>query len=105
MLITIQRCFKENKVLYTMHAREEMKQEEYGTIIEKEVYQAVLNGKIIEMYENAQPYPSALLYGMTSKARPIHTVCAYCKEDDLVIIVTVYQPSPERWVNHKRRKK
>jgi len=35
ILKTIQRCFKEQKVLYTSHAREEMRLEEQGVIIEE----------------------------------------------------------------------
>lgn len=36
MLDTIRRCFRENKVLYTTHARKEMRLEEHGLIREEE---------------------------------------------------------------------
>lgn len=48
MLDTIRRCFRENKVLYTAHARKEMRLEEHSLIKEEEVYQAALKGEIIE---------------------------------------------------------
>jgi hypothetical protein len=105
MLDTIQRCFRENKVLYTAHARKEMRLEEHGLIREEEVYEAVLKGEIIKDYEDDQPYPSTLLYGNTLTGRPIHVVCAYCSTDDLLIIVTVYEPNPARWINYRRRRK
>jgi len=82
-----------------------MRREEYGPIAEEEVYQTVGHGEIIEMYEDDQPYPSTLLFGRTSEGKPIHTVCAYSKEDDWVIVVTVYRPDPERWIDYKRRKR
>ena len=82
-----------------------MRDEEYGLISEEEVYQAVVQGEIIERYEDDQPYPSTLLFGRTPEGRPIHTVCAHSKEDDWVIVVTVYRPDPERWIGYKRRKR
>jgi hypothetical protein len=103
MLSDIQHCFKTNRVLYSKHAREEMIIEEFGEINEEEVYQAVMNGEIIENYEHSKPYPSVLILGRTNTGRPIHIVSAYSKNDDLTIIVTVYQPDPTRWINYRRR--
>ena len=105
ILKTIQRCFKKQKVLYTSHARQEMRLEEQGVITEEEVYQAIINGEIIEKYEDDQPYPSILLYGRTTAARPIHIVLAYCKEDDVTIVITAYQPDPKLWIDYRRRRK
>lgn len=104
-LLIVQRCFKEDKVFYSTHAREEMHSEEFGVITEIEVSEVVENGEIIEEYEDDQPYPSALLYGKTTKDRPLHIVFAYSEKDDLVIIITVYQPDPLKWVDYRRRRK
>jgi hypothetical protein len=103
VLSDIQYCFKTNRILYSKHAREEMIIEEFGKINEEEVYQAVMNGEIIESYEHSKPYPSVLLFGRTNIGRPIHIVSAYSKDDNLTIIVTVYQPDPNRWINYRRR--
>jgi len=46
MLKEIKDCFKADKFLYSKHARDEMEIDELGEIKEKEVYEAVLNGKI-----------------------------------------------------------
>ncbi|MBI4721864.1 MAG: DUF4258 domain-containing protein [Candidatus Stahlbacteria bacterium] len=105
MLTTIQKCFEANKVLYTTHARREMQQEEHGTITESEVTDTVQNSEIIEIYKNTKPYPSFLLCGKTIEGKPFHIVLAYCEEDDVIIIITVYQPDPARWVDYKRRRK
>jgi hypothetical protein len=37
MLAELQRCFQENRVLYTQHARREMRDEPFGPILEVEV--------------------------------------------------------------------
>ena len=103
MLQAIQVCFKENRLLYTQHAREEMVTEEFGQVTEEEVFQAVQNGEVIESYEDDTPYPSVLIFGKTTAGRPIHTVIAYSEEDDLAIVVTVYEPDPARWINYRRR--
>ena len=57
------------------------------------------------MYPEDEPYPSCLIYGKTSANRPLHVVSAYANDDDTAIIITVYQPDPERWVDFERRRK
>lgn len=104
MLQQIQDCFKLEKVLYTKHAKDEMEKEEFGEITDMEVFEAVLTGKILETYPEDEPYPSCLIYGKTSKNRPLHIVCAYSKESDIAVVITVYHPDPERWINFERRK-
>lgn len=92
MLNEIQNCFREEKVFYTKHARDEMEIEESG------------DSKIIETYPEDEPYPSCLIYGRTTENRPLHIVCAYATDEDKVIIITVYQPDLERWIDFERRK-
>ena len=105
MLQQIQDCFKLEKVLYTKHAKDEMEKEEFGEISDKEVFEAVLNGKIIEIYPEDEPYPSCLIYGKTSENRPLHIVCAYSRESNMVVVITVYQPNPEKWIDFERRRR
>ncbi|NIM12048.1 MAG: DUF4258 domain-containing protein [Candidatus Aminicenantes bacterium] len=104
MLEQIKKSFKLDKVLYTGHAKDEMGEEEFGEIKENEVFEAVVDGKVIENYPDDKPYPSCLIYGKTLSARPLHVVCAYSEEDEMTVIVTVYQPHPDRWINFERRK-
>ena len=101
----IKDCFINDKVLYSKHALYEMQNEEYGIITEDEVYQIIINGEIITNYENDKPYPSYLIFGMTEKNRPLHVVAAYDKEDDIVIIITIYHPDPNLWIDYKERRK
>ena len=104
MLKEIQESVRSEKLLYTKHARDEMEVEEFGEIKEKEVVEAVIHGKIIETYPDDEPYPSCLIYGRTSENRPLHIVCAYSSESDIVIVITAYQPDSERWMDFERRR-
>jgi hypothetical protein len=105
MLKKIIECFETENYLYSQHAREEMEVEELGEIKDNEVFEAVLGGKIIESYPEGKPYSSCLIYGRTSEGRPIHIVCAYAEDVNKVIIITVYQPRSDQWIDFERRKK
>ena len=78
--------------------------EPFGRIKEEEVFEAVLNGAVIEEYEDDKPYPSILIFGKTKKSRPLHIVCSYCEEEDTAIIITVYHPDSNHWIDFRRRK-
>lgn len=80
-----------------------MRSEERGPIREQEVFEAIAAGEIIESYEDAEPYPSMLFFGRTVEHRPIHVVCAYDSQEDQVIVITVYEPDPDRWEDFRRR--
>ena len=66
-------------------------------INEKEVYGAVSIGKLIDYYPDDEPCPSCLIYGKTYENRPLHMVCIYASDFDMALIITVYQPAPEKW--------
>jgi hypothetical protein len=104
MLEVIIKCFKEERYLYSQHARAEMEAEELGEIRDQEVFEAVLAGRIIESYPEDKPYPSCLIYGRTVEDRPIHIVCAYAEDVNSVIIITVYQPRLDQWIDFERRR-
>ena len=87
----------------TLHAREEMSPKE-DDISERELIEAILNGKIVEEYSNDKPFPSCLIFGRTKEGRPIHAVCAYSKEDNITIIITTYEPSINMWIDYRKRR-
>jgi hypothetical protein len=101
---TIRRCFDTDRLLYSGHARREMRAEEFGSITDREVYEAICTAEVIETYPDDTPYPSVLLFGTTGANRPLHVVCAYDNEDNRAVIVTVYRPDPGRWEDYRRRK-
>lgn len=101
----IRRAFLDNNILYSKHAKTEMMNEGFGVITDAEIEESIENGEIIEEYLDDKPYPSFLVFGLTSKNRPIHIVSAFDSENEFAIIVTVYEPDPTLWINYKIRRK
>ncbi len=81
-----------------------MEKEEFGVILTSELIESVDNLELLKEYPDDSPYPSALVLGRTKKLRPLHFMAAYSEEEELLTIVTVYQPDPNRWVEFKKRK-
>ena len=99
----IRRCLVNCR--FTDHARREMEAEPLGQIHVDEVLQALDTGEIIEEYTEDQPYPSSLIMGRTSTGRPLHIVAALVPAEEQLIIITTYQPDPDRWEPDFRRRK
>ena len=104
MLDAIRRCFEGNRVLYSRHARYEMRTEEFGVVSDEDVAEAVAAGEMIENYADDEPYPSMLIFGRTHLSRPLHVVAAYAAEEDTCTVITVYHPDPSRWCEYRRRR-
>jgi len=64
-------------------------------ISEHDVENIVDNGEIIKIYPDDKPYMSYLILGYI-QTRAIHVVYAV-DENDVIIIITVYEPSHEKW--------
>ncbi|OGY22758.1 MAG: hypothetical protein A2172_05310 [Candidatus Woykebacteria bacterium RBG_13_40_15] len=79
------------------HAHAE-RQAEHITI--KELEETVLSGEIIESYPK-DPRGEGVLLGAKLKTRSLHVVCG--KRDDRILIVTVYEPKPPKWIDYKTR--
>lgn len=105
LLEKIKKCNKNDGILYTQHARNEMINEKFGRIHEDEINESINNGKIIKEYLDDKPYPSVLLYGNTESNRPLHVVCSYNQEENIIIIITAYYPDPNFWENNSVRRK
>lgn len=88
-------------VAITRHADQE--RHEDGLTFD-EVYFSTVHGEIIEEYPTDFPYPSCLVYGDNFGGDPIHSVWAYNEGNGAAVLVTVYRPDPERWVNHRQRR-
>ncbi|WP_419634089.1 DUF4258 domain-containing protein, partial [Thiolapillus sp.] len=50
-----------------------------------------------------KPYPSCLILGRNFSGEPIHSVWAYNPENLWAVLITVYRPGPERWIDWKIR--
>ena len=66
-----------------------------------EIEETVLAGEIIEEYPDEKYSPSCLIYGKTDNGRDLHVQLSL---PPLVVIITVYDPDPEEWINGKIRR-
>ncbi|MCX7192054.1 MAG: DUF4258 domain-containing protein [Proteobacteria bacterium] len=89
------------RIIYRQHAIKRMHER---CISEIEVEQAIESGRIIEEYPNDTPYPSALLLGQAGY-KAVHVVYADSIEENLRIIITVYEPNLEIWFENLRTRR
>jgi hypothetical protein len=90
-----------NRIRITDHADEEAQAD---CLFFDEIFFSVVQGEIIEEYPNDFPYPSCLIYGDTFSGDPIHSVWAYNEDNQWAVLITVYRPDPERWINWRKRR-
>ncbi len=70
----------------------------------EDVRHALKTGELIEDYPDDTPYPSRLVLGWRG-TQPIHVVAADNDKDRETIVITTYEPDPDRWEpDYKRRK-
>ncbi|MDD5560158.1 DUF4258 domain-containing protein [Candidatus Methylomirabilis sp.] len=95
-------AIRDNRIRITDHADEEAQADRLPF---DEIFFSVLQGEIIEAYPSDKPYPSCLIYGNSFTGEPIHSVWAYNPETKWSVLITVYRPDPERWVDWRTRRK
>ena len=82
----------------TQHAQQEMAEED---IVLEDVLQALGSGQILEHYPEHLRGACCLLCGYTDQGRPLHVVCTTAQP--LLILITVYEPKPPKWVTPTQR--
>lgn len=70
---------------------------------EPEIRQAGGLAEIIEDYPDDKYSPSALLLGFTTGGRPLHIQISF-DESPLAKIITIYEPDPLEWIDHRLRR-
>jgi hypothetical protein len=81
------------RLIFRVHAIRRMFERR---ITEQDVRHVLDNGEIIEDYPDDTPYPSRLILGWCGR-RPLHIVVAHNADEDTTIIITAYEPDPQRW--------
>ncbi|MBU4225847.1 MAG: DUF4258 domain-containing protein [Chloroflexi bacterium] len=94
-------AIQQRQIRITDHADEET-QADHLTF--DEIFFSVLQGEIIEDYPTDKPYPSCLIYGESFKGEPIHSVWAFNPKTCWAVLITVYSPDPNRWINWRIRR-
>jgi hypothetical protein len=100
-IASIIEAIRENRIRITDHADEEAQADRFTY---DEIFFSVLQGEIIEAYPGDKPFPSCLVHGETFSGEPAHSVWAYNQENRWAVLITVYRPDPERWIDWRRRR-
>lgn len=95
----IKQMVKEGKIRWTNHVIVRFQR----NILEEDVENAILNGEIIEEYENDYPYPSCLVYGIDLKNKILHVVCGLSEAE--LWIITAYYPDSIKWEDDKKTRR
>ena len=96
----IKQFINEGKLRWTNHIAIRLLQR---NITQEDVEMALLNGEIIENYEDDYPYPNCLILGMNKSNEHLHIVCG-SNETELWLI-TAYYPDRSEWENDLKTRK
>jgi len=94
----IQNRIRQRKYRFSGHSVKRMIKRD---MTRQEVESAILTGEIIEEYPDDKYSPSCLVYGKTEDGRDLHIQVSL---PPIVVIITVYEPDPEEWVDCKVRR-
>ena len=94
-------AIRNDRVHITGHAYDEAEEDQLSY---DDIFASVYQGEVIEDYPDDKPFPSCLVYGNTYSAEPVHSVWAYSHEGGRAILVTVYRPDPDMWIDWRVRR-
>jgi len=94
-------AIRAGRVRITDHAYEEAQEDNLSF---DEIFFSLFQGEIIEEYPEDRPYPSCLIYGNTFLGEPVHSVWAYNRANRWAVLITVYRPDPQRWIDWRKRR-
>lgn len=77
---------------YSKHGDEERQND---NLFISDIEEAMLNGRILEYYENTGRGESCLVVGFADNGKPVHVICG--ESGDWLVIVTVYIPTPPKF--------
>jgi hypothetical protein len=49
-------------------------------------------------------HQSCLVYGKIFSGDPVHSIWAFNDENQWAVLITVYRPGPDRWINFRVRR-
>ena len=85
---------------FSKHADQERQND---NLVIEEIEEALLAGRILEQYEDTGRGESCLVVGFTERGKPIHLVCGV--REEVLAIITVYIPTPPKFVTPYERRK
>ena len=84
-------------------SRHALKRSVERNISELEIQEAGQIVEIIENYPSDKYSPSCLLLGFTKSRRPLHLQVCY-SSDEMLKIITIYEPEIMEWIDFKIRR-
>jgi hypothetical protein len=90
---------RSESVRVTVHAHQEMVED---GITMDDVLEAIANCDVIEDYPAHRRGACCLVNGTTRARRPLHIVCTTAQP--VLVIITVYEPKPPRWITPIQRR-
>jgi hypothetical protein len=87
-------------IVYRLHAIQRMVERNVSTV---ELRKIIKTGKVLERYKNDSPYPSRLILGQVNN-RPLHVVITENNTENKIIVITVYEPDPRKWIKNDVRR-
>jgi uncharacterized protein DUF4258 len=85
-------------LIHRIHARQSMFMR---SIADECVEHIISNGEVIEVHPNRFPFSAKLLPGWCN-GRSIHVVAAEDNNKHLVIVITAYEPTLDKWEPDKK---
>ena len=82
----------------TLHAHQEMVAKNYSL---DDALAALPQSKLLEDYPGHKRGACALFNGVTPDGQPVHIVCT--TDNPVLIVITVYEPKPPKWLTPTQR--
>lgn len=95
----IAEAIRTSRIRITDHADEEAAADRISL---DQALTSFASGEIIEQYPDDKPYPSCLIYSESDG--PLHSVWAYNRDTSWAVLITVYRPDPQRWIDWRVRR-
>jgi len=93
---------KSNNIEWRKHVFQRMLERNIKRI---DVKRVIIEGEMIENYEDDKPFPSALFFKFINN-RPLHALVAFDEKQNEAYIITAYEPTLEIFESdYKTRKK
>lgn len=89
---------RSGQVRFTLHAHQEMVAEDFPL---DDVLGALNESELLENYPDHKRGACGLFNGVTSDARAVHIVCT--TDNPVLIVITVYEPKPPKWLTPTQR--
>ncbi len=81
------------KLIFRIHALKRMAQR---SISKNDILEVLKTGHVIMYYPDDKPFASKMVLGYAGQ-RPLHVLIAEDSDSDTIIVITVYEPDPEKW--------